>query len=196
MSPVELLGLFAGGIGVFYGLPQARQVRKAGHSHGVSVSAWLLLFAMTALWSGYGVRIGSPSVTASNVVATAVNATVVIALLGASVKTYSRMAAAVVGILAFVTFMPESVVSAVLVVFVFGQAPQIAASFRSWRRGTDSVVSMPAMAVAITSLTSWEIYAILTDTGVMKLTTGLALSIVLTITTLELLARRSRAHAA
>ena len=43
MSPVELLGFLAGGIGMFYGLPQARSIRAAGHGDGVSLAGWVLM---------------------------------------------------------------------------------------------------------------------------------------------------------
>ena len=37
MISAEVVGFIAGGIGIFFGLPQALRVRKLGHGRGVSL---------------------------------------------------------------------------------------------------------------------------------------------------------------
>lgn len=196
MSPVELLGLLAGGIGVFYGLPQARQVRAAGHGDGVSVTSWLLMFVTSVMWASFGVRVGAFSVILTNVLATLVNASVVVALLGRSTKVLRNLAASVVVLALSVLLAPQALVSAMLVALVFGQTPQLLASIRNLRERRDSVVSLHAMAVAITSLFCWEAYAVLSNTPIMILTSTLALAMTGSVATLEILAKRARALAA
>ena len=194
MSPVELLGFLAGGIGMFYGLPQARSIRAAGHGDGVSLAGWVLMFAVSASWMSYGVSIGAPSVIFTNTFAGIVNASVVIALVGHERRPLLWLPAFAAGILVFVLVMPDFVVSAVLIALVFAQAPQILESYRSVRDGRDTVVSLNAMLVSILSLLCWGGYAILSERHLMIWTTSLALAVNLSITVLELLARRAHAE--
>lgn len=196
MSPVELLGFIGGGIGMFFGLPQARRVRAAGHADGVSLMAWVLMFAVNASWASYGLRIESPSVLLTNIVAAVVNGSVVVAVTGHGRKPLLWLPAFALSVLAFVTWMPQPIVSVALVVLVFAQAPQLLESFRSMREGRASVVSLSAMQVSTVSLLCWEGYALLTDTRLMILTTSLALSMNFAIIALELLARRAHAETA
>jgi len=194
VSPVELLGFIGGGIGMFFGLPQARRVRAVGHGDGVSLMAWVLMFAVNASWASYGLRIGSPSVLLTNIVAAVVNGSVVLALVGHQRKPLVWLPAFALGLLAFVTWMPQPIVSFVLVVLVFAQAPQLLESLRSMREGRASVVSLSSLQVSTVSLLCWGAYALLTHTSLMILTTSLALSMNLAIIVLELLARRAHAE--
>lgn len=196
MSPVELLGFLAGGIGMFYGLPQARSIRAAGHGEGVSLAGWVLMFAVSASWASYGVSIGAPSVIITNTIAGLVNASVVIALVGHERRPLLWLPAFAAGVLVFVLVMPAAVVSALLISLVFAQAPQILESYRSVREGRATVVSLNAMLVSILSLLCWGGYALLSDRPLMILTTALALAVSLSITALELLARREQAATA
>ena len=54
MISAEVVGFIAGGIGIFFGLPQALRVRKLGHGRGVSLISWTLQFAVAASWATYG----------------------------------------------------------------------------------------------------------------------------------------------
>jgi len=51
MISAEVVGFIAGGIGIFFGLPQALRVRKLGHGRGVSLISWTLQFAVAASWA-------------------------------------------------------------------------------------------------------------------------------------------------
>lgn len=194
MSPVELLGFIGGGIGMFFGLPQARRIRAVGHGEGVSLTGWVLMFAVSASWASYGVSIGSPSVIITNTIAGMVNGSVVIALVGYERRPLLWLPVFAAAVLGFVLVMPEAVVSALLIALVFAQTPQILESFRSVREGRVSVVSLNAMLVSIVSLLCWGGYAILSERHLMMVTTSLALAVNLSITALELLARRAHAE--
>ncbi len=194
MAPVELLGFLAGGIGMFFGLPQARHVRAVGHGEGVSLTAWMLMFAVSSAWAAYGVRLGAPSVLLTNIIAGSINGSVVLALVGRGRRplVWLPLFAAVVA--ASVLLLPTPVVSAALVALVFAQLPQVLESVRSLRDGRASAVSMQAMVVGLVSLLCWGTYALISHTRLMIVTTALALAMNLSIMALELRVRRA-AHA-
>ena len=87
MFSAELLGFIAGGLGMFFGLPQALRVRKLGHGRGVSLISWMLQFGVATSWAAYGFDIDSPSVLLTNVGAGLVNASVIFAIIRNNVKT-------------------------------------------------------------------------------------------------------------
>lgn len=91
MISAEVVGFIAGGIGIFFGLPQALRVRKLGHGRGVSLISWTLQFAVAASWATYGFDSESPSILFTNLVALLVNASVIMAILRNNVKSISLL---------------------------------------------------------------------------------------------------------
>lgn len=190
MSPVEILGFLGGGIGMFLGLPQARHVRAVGHGEGVSLATWTLMFIVMVSWTSYGWRIEAPSVYLTNMVAATINGSVVLALLGRPRITVPALLAGAAGLIAMVQVLPEAVVTTVLVALMFGQVPQIIASYRNMRERRHSAVSMTTLQVGLASLACWEAYAFLTQTHLMMITTSLGLVMNLSVMGMETIARR------
>lgn len=195
MNIAEIFGFIGGGVGIFFGIPQVLRIRREGHSNGINVIAWILLFCVSTSWSAYGFSISAPSVFLTNTGGALVNGSVVYALLNNRAKSIPLISALVLCIWAAILLLPPAVVSTILVIFVFAQAPQIRDSFRSYRSKTPTVVSLPSMRVASFSMTCWGIYAVLADVPLILYTTYIALSINLTIQALEMLNRRQIARA-
>lgn len=196
MAPVELLGFLAGGIGMLFGLPQARHVRAVGHGRGVSLTAWMLMFAVSASWAAYGLRVGAASIIVTNIIAGLINGSVVVVLVGHGRRPFLWLPLFAGVVVAAVLLLPQTVVSAALVALVFAQVPQVFESVRSLRAGRATAVSLDAMFVGQVSLVCWGAYALVSHTSLMILTTALALLMNLTITVLEFRVRRALSQVA
>ena len=192
MFSAELLGFIAGGLGMFFGLPQALRVRKLGHGRGVSLISWMLQFGVATSWAAYGFDIDSPSVLLTNVGAGLVNASVIFAIIRNNVKTFVILSGYAAGLSALILNLPSAIVSALLIALVFAQSPQIVKSFKNLAVGAESAVSVSALSVSSVSILLWFIYAVLADVPLILLSTTIAVSINISIIILELIGKRRR----
>ena len=192
MFSAELLGFIAGGLGMFFGLPQALRVRKLGHGRGVSLISWMLQFGVATSWAAYGFDIDSPSVLLTNVGAGLVNASVIFAIIRNNVKTLVILSGYAAGLSALILNLPSAIVSALLIALVFAQSPQIVKSFKNLTIGAESAVSVSALSVSSVSILLWFIYAVLADVPLILLSTTIAVSINISIIVLELIGKRRR----
>lgn len=192
MFSAELLGFIAGGLGMFFGLPQALRVRKLGHGRGVSLISWMLQFGVATSWAAYGFDIDSPSVLLTNVGAGLVNASVIFAIMRNNVKTFVILSGYAAGLSALILNLPSAIVSALLIALVFAQSPQIVKSFKNLAIGGESAVSVSALSVSSVSILLWFIYAVLADVPLILLSTTIAVSINISIIVLELIGKRRR----
>ena len=192
MFSAELLGFIAGGLGMFFGLPQALRVRKLGHGRGVSLISWMLQFGVATSWAAYGFDIDSPSVLLTNVGAGLVNASVIFAIIRNNVKTFVILLGYAAGLSALILNLPSAIVSALLIALVFAQSPQIVKSFKNLAIGAESAVSVSALSVSSVSILLWFIYAVLADVPLILLSTTIAVSINISIIVLEMIGKRGR----
>ena len=192
MFSAELLGFIAGGLGMFFGLPQALRVRKLGHGRGVSLISWMLQFGVATSWAAYGFDIDSPSVLLTNVGAGLVNASVIFAIIRNNVKTLVILSGYAAGLSALILNLPSAIVSALLIALVFAQSPQIVKSFKNLAIGAESAVSVSALSVSSVSILLWFIYAVLADVPLILLSTTIAVSINISIIVLEMIGKRGR----
>ena len=192
MFSAELLGFIAGGLGMFFGLPQALRVRKLGHGRGVSLISWMLQFGVATSWAAYGFDIDSPSVLLTNVGAGLVNASVIFAIIRNNVKTLVILSGYAAGLSALILNLPSAIVSALLIALVFAQSPQIVKSFKNLAIGAESAVSVSALSVSSVSILLWFVYAVLADVPLILLSTTIAVSINISIIVLEMIGKRRR----
>ena len=188
-SYAELIGFIAGTLGIFIGWPQARKVHAEGHGRGVSLSSWAILFIVTTSWSIYGIRLESPSIVISNVAASIINFWVVLALVSNAKKVILQALFAIAALAAFLLLAPEVVVSLFLISLMFGQVPQVYASFHNARLGRSSAVSFSSLYIRAISLAGWELFGIITHAGVIQLTSAMGLTFTFTIYACELVAK-------
>ncbi len=195
MSPAELLGFASGAIGMMQALPQAQRVRSLGHGRGVSLAAWVLQFTVGAAWCGYGIRIASPSVAFTNVIATSLTGTVVFALLSDRPRVRPWLPVFGIATAALAAVLPMAITSAVLVALTVSRTPQVRQSYRTYLAGHPTAVSLPALGVSMVSLIGWEVYAVMVHRGLMLLTTSIALALTVIIASIEYAAGRRHALA-
>lgn len=190
MNPAELLGFIGGGIGMFYGVPQALRIRRLGHGTGVSLPTWLLTFGVSTSWAAWGFGADSPSALIMNIGGALVNGSVVVAIMPSLRKAILPLLSITVVLWFLVLTLPDPIVSVLLTALVFFLVPQVITSFRSLRNGTISVVSMKALTVSMMSNIFWIAYGFVTKTYLIFLTSGIAMTMILIVMTLELLAQR------
>ena len=193
MVSAELVGFIAGGIGIFFGLPQALRVRKLGHGRGVSLISWTLQFAVAASWATYGFDTKSPSIMLTNLVALLVNASVIMAILRNNMKSISLLIIYAAMWATLILSLPSAAVSTLLVALNFAQSPQVVKSFHNIRVGKDSAVSVTALSVSCFSILIWILYGFMADDSLIKVSALVALSINSLIIVLELIGKRKRA---
>ncbi len=190
MNPAELLGFIGGGIGMFYGLPQALRIRRLGHGAGVSLPSWLLTFSVSMSWAAWGFGAHSPSALIMNIGGALVNGSVVLAIMPSARKAILYLLTITAALWFLILTLPDAIVSALLIALVFFLAPQVIKSLRSLRNGTSSAVSIRALAVALLSNIFWIAYAFATKIYLVVLTSGIAMTMILIVMTLELMAQR------
>ena len=196
MNPEELLGFIGGGIGMFYGLPQALRIRRLGHGTGVSLPTWLLTFSVSMSWAVWGFGAHSPSALIMNIGGALVNGSVAMAIMPNKRNGIFYLLAITAALWYLILSLPDAIVSALLVALVFFLAPQVLKSFRSLRNGTSSAVSIRALVVALLSNIFWIAYAFAREIHLVFLTSGIAITMILIVMTLELLAQRKARLAA
>ena len=190
MSPAEFVGFAAGTLGMVQAYPQVRRVRSLGHGLGVSLAMWVLTIVVNAVWCGYGIRTGSPSVTITNIVAAALSGSVVVQLTGSGARTWLQLTVFASVITALAMVLPMGIVSSILVALTASRVPQLLQSYRNFRAGMSSAVSLGSLTVAVLSLLGWSVFAVLESRGLMIITASIGLAINIGIVALELAARR------
>ena len=193
MISAEVVGFIAGGIGMFFGLPQALRVRRLGHGSGVSLMSWLFQFGSVTCWASYGLDINSPSVLLTNIGAGLVNASVIMAIMKNNLKSIALLSVYAFAVSAFILNLPSAVVSVLLIAVVFSQSPQVYKSYRNLHAGALSAVSISALSVSSASILLWFLYAVLADVALIFLSSSIAVLINISIIILELMGKRWRA---
>jgi uncharacterized protein with PQ loop repeat len=193
MISAEVVGFIAGGLGMFFGLPQALRVRRLGHGRGVSLISWLLLFGTSTCWGAYGLDIKSPSVLLTNIGAALVNASVIMAIMKNNLKSIALLSVYASALSALILNLPSAVVSTILILVVFAQTPQIIKSFKNLHAGADTAVSISGLSVSSLSIALWFVYALLADVSLILLSASIAVSLNLSVIILELIGKRRRA---
>jgi uncharacterized protein with PQ loop repeat len=185
MSPVELVGFAGGACGIFLGIPQALNIRKLGHSDGVSKISWILIFVMNCGWASYGIRISSPSSLISNTLFGLVTASVVISLFNDQRKSLPLLLG-IAGLVAILILgLPSILVSILLTASVFSQLPQIGQSLSNLRTKGVSAVSLKTLYISMGSSIFWTTYGVLRGFPLIVLTSVISLIIAIVILVIE-----------
>lgn len=190
---VEAVGLAAGLLGVVSSLPQTVKVLKDGHTVGVSVSSWVIIFCTYAAWFAFGLRIGSFSQWVTNLLAIMLASVLLYVLLKGRMVPLLRVllmlfAAAVMMLVVFV--LPDGFVGLFLGLFLFSRVPQIMSSFKSWRLGRVTNVSLLTFGLMVVSNVLWIVYGVLFGAAVIVVMPIIALTLSGLVLVFEVLAGR------
>jgi uncharacterized protein with PQ loop repeat len=175
----EIFGFIGGFIGIATGLPQMLRIRRLGHADGLELSPWVLMLVLFAAWTSFGFKAASPSIMVANLLTFFTTALVVVAITGNTFKSWSLilLIGAAAGL--FVFYGPVVLVNLVLVLLTAARLPQL---IRTWlNRATAKVtaVSIPSLVVALTSMVFWMGFALLTENGLVVVSTTVSLAITL-----------------
>jgi len=192
----EFFGFIAGAFGVMQGWPQARRVKKLGHSVGVSLITWVLIYSSNLGWFAYGVIIKSPSIIATNIFASLLSVYVILALRpnNKRVRIITIAAWFIAPTLSF--FIPVATLKILLIPFAFSRAPQLIHSIKMARTSHHSAVSFGSLGISLTALVCWEIYSIFLGNFFVLMTTSIPLTFTLAIVAIELYSKARRAKLA
>ena len=162
-SWVLLVGAVASVLVISMVVPQMWKVFRDRVAVGVALGAWGMYVALSSLWFVFGVRYDSPAQVWVNVVALPLGV-VLLVLLGRTQHKMGLVWLWLVGcaVGASVVGVAPVVVSQVvmLVVALCAEIPQVVVSFRSWREGRQSEVSvltwvLGALAVGLFGVYGW-----------------------------------------
>lgn len=168
-------------------------MRALGHGRGVSLPAWLFTFVANATWLGYGIRIGSPSLMLTNVVAAVLSAVVIVALRDAKSRPMLWLPLLLLALAGGVQVLPESVPSLAMIALTMSRTPQVIESWRQFKARAQSAVSMGTVSLSLAGLLCWEAFSFLSGRPLLVLTTTLALTLAVIIAALELSGERAAA---
>lgn len=177
---------FAGGIiGIATGLPQYFRIRKQGNHDGLALSPWILMLATFAAYTAFGLMAGSPAIWVCNLLTFFTTALVVFAVKGYGFRTWLLVLAIGIASAGLIAVLPPMISNIALVALTANRLPQLIRSWFNRRTAMVTAVSISSMLVAVTSMLCWGAYAILTQRGLIVLTTAVALSITLATAAVE-----------
>ena len=125
-----------------------------------------------------------------NICGALVNGSVVLAIMPSVRKAILYLLSITAALWFLILTLPDPIVSALLIALVFCLVPQVLESLRSLQNGTTSAVSIRALAVALLSNIFWIAYAFVREIHLVFLTSGIAITMILIVMTLELLSQR------
>lgn len=193
----EVFGFIAAVLGVIQAWPQARRVRRLGHSQGVSIVMWSMMVGSSAAWLGYGIRISSPSLIASCTAGAFMNMNVVLAVFGRPKVVVPRFAAIFAVVMAAIVWLPQAIITVLLLTSNLSRVPQVVRSWKSKRDGVrDSAVSVGWMVTGLVGLVCWEVYSVLFKSFTLVASTTLAFVLALAVAWFEMTNRGERPAAA
>lgn len=191
---IEIVGVIAGILGLAVAVPQLLKVLKA-HSHvGVSITAWFLLMLNYSVWLGFSWRMDSPSQLWANILAVGLTAVLVYVLLKEHLG--NKFVSAVVilfSIFVSITVIlvsPVWLMDIVLAGFIFARVPQVLSSFRSWRLGRHTNVSLLAYMLMGLSSVGWATYGAVTGLYMNVISSSIGLGLSVLVLLFEVLAER------
>lgn len=187
----ELLGFLGGMTGMLVALPQVRRIRNLGHGRGVSLPTWVLTLTVTAAWLGWGLRVGSPSAIASNLIATVLNGAVLAALRQRGRRGLLELVGLAIAVTGAALLLPMPVLSVLLIGLTVSRLPQVRHSWTHRHSAHESAVSMGSLALSVFSLLCWEAYAVLEERHLVNVTSTISLSLILAIAWIESTAPRA-----
>jgi uncharacterized protein with PQ loop repeat len=181
----EICGFIGGTIGIAQGLPQVLRIRRLGHSNGVVLSPWILMCFMFAAWVGFGLKTASPAIWVTNALTFITTSMVVFAIRGKAISTVALLIAIAAGASMFVFYGPEILTNAVLVALTGSRIPQLIKTWLNRKTVQITAVSVPALTIAMASISFWMAYAILLGNPLVIATSCVAISVSLATAILE-----------
>jgi uncharacterized protein with PQ loop repeat len=144
------------------------------------------MLVLFAAWTSFGFKVASPSIMVANLLTFFTTALVVVAITGNTFKSWSLILLVGPAAGLFVFYGPVVLVNLVLVLLTAARLPQL---IRTWpNRATAKVtaVSIPSLVVALTSMVFWMGFALLTENGLVVVSTTVSLAITLLTALVEL----------
>lgn len=187
MSLGEFFGFLGGALGITQGIPQARRVKKLGHSVGVSLTTWALIYGSNLGWFAYGLVIHSPSIIVTNIFASVLSGYVILALRPGNrrVRLFTVISYFVAPAVSYF-LLPLDLLRLALIPFIFSRVPQLAHTIKMAKGAHKTAISLGTLAISLGSMAMWELYAIFTKNTYVVVTAGIPMIILVIILVVEL----------
>ena len=179
----EIIGAAAGALGLSIAIPQTVKILKAHNHSGVSVTTWILMLLNYAAWLGFSVKKDSTSQIAANLIAILITGILVYILINQNIKnvyiTLTIMAGLTSTAITLPLILPEMLMNIFLTILIFAKLPQVLTSYRSWKTGTATTVSIGTYTLMLLSSAGWAAYGYITGLwmNVFSSTAGIILSL-------------------
>lgn len=194
---VEILGFFSGALGLSVSIPQLVKILKASSHVGVSIITWVLMMFNYSSWLAFSLKVDSPSQLITNVLAVLATSVLVFVLLkehwGSSVWSAVFIVMLVGVSIILILTLPEFWMNALLMVAIVARVPQLASSFKSWRVGRHTNVSLLTYVLLSVSSLGWVGYGLVTGLYMNVVSSSIGLSMSVLILMFELLAEKKYA---
>jgi mannose-P-dolichol utilization defect 1 len=191
---IEIVGVIAGILGLAVAIPQLLKVLKAKSHVGVSITTWMLMMLNYSVWLGFSLRMDSPSQLWANILAAGLTAVLVYVLLKEHwSKTVTPLLVILFSIIlsvGVIMISPVWLMDVVLTAFIFARVPQILSSFKSWRIGRHTNVSLLAYLLMALSSVGWIVYGAVTGLYMNVISSSVGLFFSVLVVVFELLAER------
>ena len=192
-----LIGLVASALVIANSVPQAVKIWKTSSAVGVNVAMWILFFGLLCLWLGYGIRVGNLTLIIANVGTMITSGSVLLAITRSRGGSMLLAFAGLLGLTAvLVLFAMHGPIPILAVLFLLATGLtwlQTVTSFRTWRSGGPSSVSITAFALRAGANAGWILQCLITGDRLLLVVSAVTLSGALSTIVLEvLIARRQR----
>ncbi len=181
-----LLGFIASALVIANSLPQTVKIWRSGSDVGVNVAMWFLFYSLLCIGLGYGLRVGNVTLVIANLGTMLTGGSVMVAIARANHRSMwfaaLRLLLLAVILVTLALVVPKVVLS---VVFVSGSGlawMQAYTSFKTWRLGRDSTVSITTFALRSATQVAWILQC--TITGDMTLMLIATITLVAAMTTI------------
>lgn len=191
MISAETIGFFGGTVGILSSLPQTLRIRKLGHAVGVSLPTWLIMYASTSSWLGYGIKTHSISQVVTNSLASILIISVLFAILRNRPRTYLVLLLIPTIFILTALSVPSSILSIILFAFSGTRIPQIIKSWKTWKTGAPSAVSIHTWSLSGLSASIWFVYAVISHRAIVEFTSLIGVVFTVAILSFEFASKSS-----
>ncbi|MFI0432911.1 MAG: hypothetical protein ACH36H_07185 [Candidatus Nanopelagicales bacterium] len=173
---LELLGLLAGLLLLASSFPQLREALTEG-AQGVSIGSWSLFLGSAAVWTAYGLHVGSAATIYANaggVIAFGILVAALVRMRSGSSLLALLVPVGVAGVIGLALFAPTPFVGVLGVVLgVCLAVPQLVLSWRT--RHAPSKVSVAAWSLVVSGQILWLTYGLLRPDAAIIVVNALSL---------------------
>lgn len=162
---LELLGIIAAILDLSMSLPQTYKIWKNKNTDGVSLFTWLTLYTTFVAWTIYTYQQHIIATLGFVIAAFFIGALLLPTIYKnrntSKIKTYTIILGIPLLLIPFIYFAPAILITIFLLILTFNRIPQIIKSYKTYKSGEYSNVSIAAWILGLSANLCWLTYGIL-----------------------------------